>query len=593
MNINLGRKQRSGTAFKLPLAVVTMTLAILARKGRGKSYTAAVLAEELLDAGQVPVIIDPTGAHWGLKALADGKTEGYPVVIFGGDHADLPLEEHAGEIVARSIVEQRFPAIIDLSHFKKGQTYRFLAVFLETMFRLNREPLHIVADEADYYAPQQPHGEQARVLGAMEDIVRRGRIRGIGCTMVTQRPQVLAKNVLTQADMLVALGMNHPRDIGAIEEWVQVHGDTDKASLMIASLPSLPIGTAWFWAPALDDTFEIVEIRARKTFDSSATPKPGERVVAPKKLAQIDVAKLGAEITASIERSKESDPVELKKRIAELTKQLAAKPAAGPAPAPTEVKVPDRENLTRLTDRLDELKSSLLEILPVVTTQVERLTKLDTEIGMVGAVITRELSYIGTGKKTLPPVERFLGILAPKSRSNPNGVPQETAQRSNGHTPGAVEIGSGGKRRILSALAQYSDGMGTRRLSLLTGISASGGTWRTYLGELRSGGYVEGGGDHMRITDAGARALGHYEPLPTGERLREYWRQRLGDSGKRRIFDAVVAAHPQAISYDEVSRATGIATDGGTWRTYLGELRGLELIEGRGELRASDDLFTP
>lgn len=30
---------------------------------------------------------------------------------------------------------------------------------------------------------------------------------------------------------------------------------------------------------------------------------------------------------------------------------------------------------------------------------------------------------------------------------------------------------------------------------------------------------------------------------------------------------------------------------GGTWRTYLGELRGLELIEGSADLRASADLF--
>lgn len=110
-------------------------------------------------------------------------------------------------------------------------------------------------------------------------------------------------------------------------------------------------------------------------------------------------------------------------------------------------------------------------------------------------------------------------------------------------------------------------------------------------GERRGAGWVDGGRDLMRITPAGLDALGPYDPLPTGSALIEYWRGRLGDSGKRRIFDAAVGAYPDALSYEEVSAATGIDTAGGTWRTYLGELRGLELIVGRGEIRASEDLF--
>lgn len=575
--LHLGSRIAGAQPFRLPLSIVTATIAILARKGRGKTYTAAVLAEELLEAGQVPVIIDPTGAHWGLKSSADGQKAGYPVVVFGGEHADLPLEEHAGETVARAIVEQRFPAIIDLSLLRKGASHRFLAAFLETLYRLNREPVHLLADEADDYAPQKPFGDEARVLGAMEDIVRRGRIKGIGCTMITQRPAVLNKNVLTQADMLIALGMNHPRDIDAIEEWVAVHGDVQQAAKMIASLPGLAVGSAWFWAPALDDLFEQVKIRSRRTFDSSATPKAGEKIVAPKRLAEIDVARLGKEIAETVQRAKENDPKELKAEVARLKAELAKKPVATAAER-VEVKVPDREALMKLTDRLDEVNASIAAIREPLQAQLDRLERIRTDIGHTTTVITRELT-----QRTAAPVP----VRAPRPIVAP--APARTGQPD--RPGGSPEIGTGGKRRILTALAQNPDGMGTRRLSLLTGISASGGTWRTYLGELRSAGYVDGGGEHMTITQTGTNALGSYTPLPTGEALREYWRQRLGDSGKRRIFDAVVDAYPRAASYDEVSRATGIATDGGTWRTYLGELRGLELIEGRGELRACSDLF--
>lgn len=75
----------------LPLDFVTSTSAILAQKGSGKSYTASVEAEELLAAGQQVVVLDPTGAWWGLRAGADGVSAGFPIAVLGGDHGDIPL----------------------------------------------------------------------------------------------------------------------------------------------------------------------------------------------------------------------------------------------------------------------------------------------------------------------------------------------------------------------------------------------------------------------------------------------------------------------------------------------------------------------
>lgn len=104
----------------LPLEFVTSTQAILAKKRVGKSYTASVQAEELLKLGQQICAIDPTGAWSGLKSSADGKHPGFPIVVFGGERGDVPLEETAGEIIATSLVEQRFSAILDVSLFRKG-----------------------------------------------------------------------------------------------------------------------------------------------------------------------------------------------------------------------------------------------------------------------------------------------------------------------------------------------------------------------------------------------------------------------------------------------------------------------------------------
>jgi hypothetical protein len=307
----------------VPLDFVTQTQAILAKRGVGKSYTASVQAEELLKAHQQVVIIDPTGAWWGLRSSADGKRPGFPIPILGGEHASVPLEEHAGEVIASAIVQRRFSALVDLSLFRKGQIQRFMAPFLETLYRLNREPMHLFVDEADAIAPQKPFGEEARTLGAMEDVVRRGRRREIGCTLITQRPAVLNKNVLTQCEILCAMRLVHPRDISAIQEWVNVHADPAQARQMIESLPSLPVGTAWFWSPGWGDIFQRVKIRARETFDSSATPKVGEKIREPKVLAAVEIEQLGAEIAAAVQRARGNDPAHLKTELARLRGELA------------------------------------------------------------------------------------------------------------------------------------------------------------------------------------------------------------------------------------------------------------------------------
>ena len=69
--------------------------------------------------------------------------------------------------------------------------------------------------------------------------------RGIGVTLVTQRAAVLNKDVLTQAEVLIALHTIAPQDRDAIDAWIWVHGTPEQREELMASLPSLPIGTAW------------------------------------------------------------------------------------------------------------------------------------------------------------------------------------------------------------------------------------------------------------------------------------------------------------------------------------------------------------
>lgn len=191
----------------LPLDAVTQTIAIVAKRRAGKSYTMRRLVEQLVHAGQQVVLVDPKGDQWGIRSSADGKGPGLAIVILGGERGDVPLEPSGGEVVAKLVVEERVSVLLDISLFRKHEVATFMTAFLENLYRLKakeiyRTPMMLVIDEADAIAPQKPQKGEERMLGAAEDIVRRGGQRGIGCVLVTQRSAVLNKNVLTQAQML-------------------------------------------------------------------------------------------------------------------------------------------------------------------------------------------------------------------------------------------------------------------------------------------------------------------------------------------------------------------------------------------------------
>lgn len=312
----------------LPLDLVTQTVAILAKRRVGKSYTMRRLSEQLLDAGQQVVLVDPKGDQWGIRSSADGKKAGYPIVILGGEHGDVPLEANAGELVAKLVVEERVSILIDLSMFRKHEVATFMTAFMENLYRLKaqekyRTPVMLVIDEADAIAPQKPQKGEERMLGAAEDIVRRGGQRGIGCILVTQRSAVLNKNVLTQAQMLIVLRTIAPQDLSAMKAWIDVHGTIEEGKELMESLPSLPVGDAWLWSPGWptnEGIFKRVHILPIETFDSGATPKPGERKIVPKNLADVDLDALKNQMSEVIEKAKADDPKELKKRIAVLEK---------------------------------------------------------------------------------------------------------------------------------------------------------------------------------------------------------------------------------------------------------------------------------
>lgn len=542
----------------IPLEVVTETIGLVGQRGSGKTHATVVLAEELVKAGQRVCILDPLGVYYGLRLGVDGKSRGLDVVILGGEHADVPLEPGAGKAVAEWFVSEGRPCVVDLWGFRKAESREFVTAFAEELFRKNREPMHLIVDEADLFCPQRPMPGEQRMLGAFEDLVRRGRSKGIGLSLATQRPAVIHKDVLTQVSVLMALRIVGPQDRQAVEAWIKYHGSSQSRDKVLGSLSNLAIGQAWFWSPGWLQTLKLVKVRARETFDSSATPKVGMKRADVAALPPVDIEALREKFSGLIERAKEEDPKALRRRITELERQFLARPP----PAP----VVDLKKLHAAT--VDVLAALLLEF----------GKKLEVKFSIHERAQAKQSN--GFARATRGPA----AVLGLKVRPRPQ-APGLLSPSPKPQAPGP----SGGIRRMLVALAQRSDGLTRAQMGVRAGLSSRSGSFSTYLSKARTEGWLEGE-DVLQITSEGMSAIGNYEPLPTGKRLLDYWLRELGTGGTSRMLRVLAEAYPQPLGKEEIAQLSDMSERSGSFSTYLSKLRSLELVEGKSEIRMSEEL---
>src|SRR6266568_844865 len=309
------------TKSAIPDAALSQHVAVIAQTGAGKSYATRSIVERLLEERRRVCILDYTGVWWGLRSSATGKSSGYPVVIFGGEHADVPLNDAAGQVVAKFVATGDVPAIVDLDRLTVGAQQRFVTAFLEELYRLNSRPLHLVIEEIDEFAPQTGAKGTERMVGATARIFQRGRKKGFRAIAITQRPANTHKRVLAQCKTLVALRLVHPRDIGAIEEWISGHAATGDAEELIESLAGLQTGEGFVWAPE-QGILERVKFPRIKTFDSMKAPEEGESAE-PARWADVDLDRLRGQMSDFVAEAEANDPAKLKGEVARLNGELA------------------------------------------------------------------------------------------------------------------------------------------------------------------------------------------------------------------------------------------------------------------------------
>lgn len=278
--------------------------AILGRRGAGKSGTGRVLLEHELDANHRCCVIDPKGDWYGIRLARDGSPSRFKVPVFGGAHADMPVDDAMGAQLGEIVATTSDSCVIDLSGFSVAGMRRFMTAFAEALFFHNREPLTLFVDEADQLAPQRVAADQAKLLHNMEMLIRQGRQRGIFMWMLTQRPAVINKNLLSQAETLIAMKMTGPQDRKAIRDWMDAH-DPEQAQVVENDLAKLSVGQAWAWVPGAD-FLERVQFPLFETYDSGRTPLHGEKV-GEVALHPIDLGELAAALSPAADEVSEAD----------------------------------------------------------------------------------------------------------------------------------------------------------------------------------------------------------------------------------------------------------------------------------------------
>lgn len=547
--------------------------AIVGRRGRGKTTTAVVLTEEIHSHAGRFVIADPVGVWWGLKSARDGKRAGIPVVVMGGEHSDVPLEETAGRIIADFVLEPSSPSVIlDFRGFRKNQMTRFMVDFLEQLYHKNRSPLHVILDEADQFAPQRVMGETARLVGAAEDVCKMGRARGLFPILITQRPAALNKNVLTQAGLLIAHQLTGPQDRKALDEWIRANAEEREREKFLSTIATLKKGEAWFWQPE-NSLFQIVRVRDRKTYDSSATPTSTAVKQHNVTVAPVDLDKLKQRIAATIEKSKLTDPKELQRQITELKKQLATK-TDGPARESVHIKVPVLKDgqLKRIEGMLDKLR---------ILTECQK-ESMSTRIEAVRGL--------------LMPVEQALRQISQVPLSTPVRIqPQKKTFSAPAESVGDGEI-TRPQQRILDALSSMEAfGIPNPTKTALAAharVSPNSGGYNNNLSSLKSSGLIDyGPPGHASLTDKGRSVAHDPEPM-SGDDLHEGWRAILSGP-QRKILNVLIEVYPKALTKAELAERIQVSGTSGGYNNNLSHMRSMGCIDypDRGLCRAADILW--
>jgi hypothetical protein len=566
----------------IPTAALDDRLAFIGTSGSGKTFAAKGRVEVLLAKKHRVVIVDPLDVWFGLRLTADGKHDAFKVAILGGRHADLPLTEHSGALIGEAVARSEDSCIVSLTGLRTSAArQRFMLSFLDALYERTdpdaRDPYHVIFDEADLWAPQKPMGNEAMLAHLMEEIVRRGRVKGFIPWLITQRPAVLNKNVLSQADGLIALKLTSSQDRDAIGAWIEGQADRQQGKEILASLPTLQQGHGVVWIPGRG-ILNTVTFPENATFDSSRTPKRGEKK-RNTTLKPLDIAGLKDKLATVEAETKANDPKALKAEIAQLRKQLADAANAKPAPIdPAALAAAEergfergkREVAAAADKRIKEARLHMAEaLIDQVRALFDRLTEEQRAARTDKTKIAAQVTFT-------PSVTNGSG--SPHAAAGPRPGPARVATATPRRNPSPAAGGDGAvdpsQMKIVRALVfWHSIGNETpsrAQVAAVAGYTATAGRFNNLMGSLRAAGMIDYPANNL------VRLLQNPTDLEMSMSEARDALFSVLDASQRKIIEAV---DPRSqLAREEVATLAGYEPTAGRFNNLLGSLRTLDVV---------------
>ena len=622
----------------VPSGVFDQHIAVLGKTRSGKSSVMRLLVEHLLDQGEPVCIIDPKGDWWGLRVSADGKSEGYPVVIFGThDRADITINDQVGADVAELVATGNRPSLIDFGGWTVAARTRFYNAFAESLFRHTVGDRWLVVDEIHNFCPKgslkgTEGGQLATSLHWTNRLASEGLGKGVHLIFASQRPQKVHNDTLTSAETLIAMRVLHPSDRGAVSDWIAAAGD-QSGKQVLDSLADLQRGEGWAWSPEIKFGPEAIQFPLFSTYDSFKAQKVDRAKL--KGWGDVDLEETSAKLAAVQEQKKAEDPRELRKQIAELKRELDGHKKRGQVASqnvPSKVVekpvlvLPNAQlqRLEQLVAKIDALIEKRDETMAVrLAAHISQFTDLAMKIEGVAGLpaakatsapidaalekLVRVKDEITTALATLAGQNRFqTGVKAAYDPSRPAPTRRPTPLvKTAAARPRTPAIGSdnglgGPERKILAALAEL-EALGLypadkQQLGFMAGYTnVRSGGFSEPMGRLVAGGYVVSSGGQVSFTAQGHEAVDSVLTPATSHELQQRILAQL-DGPEQKILRVLLNEYPKPRTKEELAALCDppyTNTRSGGFSEPMGTLKRLGLAQypQRGVVRASPALF--
>jgi hypothetical protein len=246
--------------------ILNKFISILGVRGSGKSNTSAVICEELLEKNILICIIDIDGEYFGLK-------EKYDILVIGGDNKDIELllDEENIYYLVNTFLQNNLSIIFDLSELDSYDQLYFVNQYLNAIWKIEKEmrrPFFTILEESHKFIPQvldKSYPLLKNIRNIASDCSLRGRKRGIGFILISQRSAKVNKDILSQAEIYFLHKIVHPVDYSIYSEISAL-----PKKHIINNIQKLDIGEIYL---IIDGTREKCKIRKKNTFDNGFSPK--------------------------------------------------------------------------------------------------------------------------------------------------------------------------------------------------------------------------------------------------------------------------------------------------------------------------------